>query len=79
MNCHHTLESQSAIESFSDLIENERNVLQLMAQDVRYEAIAQPLSFSVKPVGNYVSDIFSKLQGADHAQAIRKAREAGLK
>jgi DNA-binding NarL/FixJ family response regulator len=51
----------------------------LMAQGVRHEALAQQLSFGLKPVRNYVSNIFSTLQVADHAQAIVKAREAGLK
>jgi DNA-binding NarL/FixJ family response regulator len=33
---------------------------------------------STKTVGNYVSNIFAKLQVADRAQAIIRAREAGL-
>jgi DNA-binding NarL/FixJ family response regulator len=36
------------------------------------------LSLSVKTVHNYVSNLFSKLQVADRAQAILRAREAGL-
>ena len=67
------------IEVFPDLTESERNVLQLMAQGASNEAIAHQLSFSAKTVRNYVSNIFSKLQVADRAQAIVKAREAGLK
>ena len=63
---------------FPDLTESERNVLRLMAQGVNNEAIAQQLGFSPKTVRNYVSNIFSKLQVADRAQAIVKAREAGL-
>ena len=35
-------------------------------------------SFSTKTVGNYVSNIFIKLQVADRALAIIRAREAGL-
>ena len=35
-------------------------------------------SFSTKTVGNYVSNIFTKLQVADGAQAIIRASEAGL-
>ena len=50
-----------------------------MAQGASNEAIARQLSFSNKTVRNYVSNIFSKLQVADRAQAIVKAREAGLK
>ncbi len=63
---------------FPDLTESERNVLRLMAQGVNNDAIAQQLGFSPKTVRNYVSNIFSKLQVADRAQAIVKAREAGL-
>lgn len=64
---------------FPELTESERNVLRLMAQGISNEAIAQQLSLSSKTVRNYVSNIFSKLQVADRAQAIVKARDAGLK
>lgn len=64
---------------FPELTGSERNVLQLMAQGLSNEAIAQQLGFSIKTVRNYSSNIFSKLQVADRAQAIIKAREAGLK
>jgi DNA-binding NarL/FixJ family response regulator len=50
-----------------------------MAQGLSNEAIARQLGFSIKTVRNYSSNIFSKLQVADRAQAIIKAREAGLK
>jgi len=63
---------------FPELTESERNVLTLMAQGLNNEAIASRLSFSHKTVRNYVSNIFSKMQVADRAQAIVKAREAGL-
>jgi DNA-binding NarL/FixJ family response regulator len=64
---------------FPELTESERNVLRLMAQGANNDAIAQQLSLSAKTVRNYVSNIFSKLQVADRAQAIVKARDAGLK
>jgi DNA-binding NarL/FixJ family response regulator len=64
---------------FPELTESERNVLRLMAQGANNEAIAEELSLSGKTVRNYVSNIFSKLQVADRAQAIVKARDAGLK
>jgi DNA-binding NarL/FixJ family response regulator len=67
------------VELFPELTESERNVLRLMAQGISNEAIAQQLSLSTKTVRNYVSNIFSKLQVADRAQAIVKARDAGLK
>jgi DNA-binding NarL/FixJ family response regulator len=66
------------LEVFPDLTESERNVLRLMARGVSNEAIAQQLSFSTKTVRNYASNIFSKLQVADRAQAIVRARDAGL-
>jgi DNA-binding NarL/FixJ family response regulator len=65
-------------EIFPELTESERSVLKLMAQGADNEAIARQLSFSVKTVRNYVSNIYSKLQVADRAQAIVKARQAGL-
>ena len=66
------------VEIFPELTDSERNVLKLMAQGANNEAIAQQLSFTSKTVRNYVSNIFSKLQVADRAQAIIKAREVGL-
>jgi len=66
------------VEIFPELTDSERNVLKLMAQGTNNDAIAQQLSFSGKTVRNYVSNIFSKLQVADRAQAIVKAREAGM-
>lgn len=64
---------------FPELTDSERNVLALMAQGVNNEVIADRLGLSIKTVRNYASNIFSKLQVADRAQAIIKAREAGLK
>ena len=64
---------------FPELTDSERNVLRLMAQGANNETIAQQLALSNKTVRNYVSNIFSKLQVADRAQAIVKARDAGLK
>jgi DNA-binding NarL/FixJ family response regulator len=42
------------------------------------QEIAGQLFLSLKTVRNYVSSIFGKLQVADRAQAIVRAREAGL-
>jgi DNA-binding NarL/FixJ family response regulator len=65
-------------EMFPELTDSERNVLKLMSQGASNDTIARQLSFSPKTVRNYVSNIFSKLQVADRAQAIVKARQAGL-
>ncbi|MCB0167016.1 MAG: response regulator transcription factor [Anaerolineae bacterium] len=40
--------------------------------------MAQQLHISAKTVSNHISNIFNKLQVADRAQAIVKARQAGL-
>ena len=63
---------------FPELSESERRVLQLIAQGENNQAIAERLALSPKTVRNYISNIFSKLQVADRAQAIVRARDAGL-
>lgn len=64
--------------AFPTLTDREREILRLIAQGHSNPAIAKQLSLSTKTVGNYVSNIFTKLQVADRAQAIIRAREAGL-
>ncbi len=66
-------------EIFPSLTEREREILQLIARGQSNAAIVRELSLSPKTVYNYVSNILSKLQVADRAQAIIRAREAGLK
>ncbi len=63
---------------FPELTEREREVLGLIAQGYNNEEIARRLVLSQKTVRNHVSNIFSKLQVADRAQAIVRAREAGF-
>jgi len=63
---------------FPDLTESERKVLRLMARGQTNDDIAVQLGFSSKTVRNYVSNIFGKLHVADRAQAIVRARDAGL-
>ena len=63
---------------FPELTERERELLGLLAQGLTNAAIAERLTLSPKTVRNHVSNIFSKLQVADRAQAIIRAREAGL-
>ena len=65
-------------QAFPTLTDREREILHLIAQGLPNPAIARQLSLSTKTVGNYVSNIFAKLQVADRAQAIIRAREAGL-
>ena len=71
-------QNASAI-TFPDLTEREREILHLIAQGESNVVIAKRLTLSLKTVQNHVSNIFSKLQVADRAQAIVRARNAGLK
>ncbi len=63
---------------FPELSSREREILQLLAQGYKNAEIADRLVVSPKTVRNYVSNIISKLQVADRAQAILRAKEAGL-
>ncbi len=64
--------------AFPELSEREREILNLIAQHLTNPEIAERLSLNPKTVRNHVSNIFTKLQVADRAQAIMRAREAGL-
>jgi DNA-binding NarL/FixJ family response regulator len=63
---------------FPTLTDREREILNLIAEGYPNPSIAKHLHLSTKTVGNYVSNIFAKLQVADRAQAIIRAREAGM-
>ena len=65
-------------EAVPELTAREAEVLDLIAQGWKNAEIARRLYLSQKTVRNHVSNIFLKLQVADRAQAIVKAREAGL-
>jgi DNA-binding NarL/FixJ family response regulator len=74
-----TLGNTSLPQAFPELTEREREVLALIAQGCNNAEIARRFALSQKTIRNHVSNIFSKLQVADRAQAIIRAREAGLK
>lgn len=63
---------------FPQLTERELEILGLLAKGLTNAAIADQLYLSPKTVRNQVSSIFAKLQVADRAEAILRAREAGL-
>ena len=65
-------------ESFDELTPRELEVLGLIAKGLRNREIAGRLVISERTVGNHISNIFAKLQVADRAQAIVRARQAGL-
>jgi DNA-binding NarL/FixJ family response regulator len=72
--------SRSSVKSrlFPELTDREAEILALIAQGHTNGEIAELLVLSLKTVRNHVSNIFSKLQVADRAQAILRAQEAGL-
>jgi DNA-binding NarL/FixJ family response regulator len=71
--------SETATTPFPDLTDRERELLRLIAQGLSNNDIAARLNISGKTVSNHISNIFNKLQVADRAQAMIRAREAGLK
>jgi DNA-binding NarL/FixJ family response regulator len=63
---------------FPELTQREREILSLIAAGQTNNRIASSLSLSSKTIRNNVSSIFTKLQVADRAEAIVRARRAGL-
>jgi DNA-binding NarL/FixJ family response regulator len=63
---------------FPELTTREREILDLMAAGKPNGEIARQLFISPKTVRNNISSIFTKLQVADRAHAIIRARSAGL-
>ena len=64
--------------AFPELTARERQILDLLAAGLPNGAIAARLFVAPKTVANNVSAIFTKLQVADRAAAIIRARDAGL-
>jgi DNA-binding NarL/FixJ family response regulator len=64
---------------FPELTDRERDVLTLIAQGRNNTEIADQLVISPKTVRNHITAIFDKLQVVDRAQAILRARAAGLR
>lgn len=69
---------QQSAAPFPELSERELEVLDRIARGLNNHEIAAQLNITVKTVSNHISNIFSKLRVADRAQAIIRAREAGL-
>ena len=71
-----TIESVHA--EFLELTAREREVLDLIARGLDNAQIAKSLRLSEKTVRNHINSIFGKLGTQNRAQAIVRAREAGL-
>jgi len=66
------------VTAFPELTDREREILDLVARGRSNAEITASLGVSPKTVRNHVSNVFSKLQVRDRAEAIVRAREAGL-
>jgi DNA-binding NarL/FixJ family response regulator len=64
--------------AFPELTPREREVLGLIAGGLANAAIATRLGLAPNTVSNHISNIFGKLQVASRAEAIVRARSAGL-
>jgi DNA-binding NarL/FixJ family response regulator len=73
-----TPKPSSPAEAFPELTAREVEILDLIAQGHSNTKIAARLFVSPRTVSNHISHIFTKLQVADRAHAIIRAREAGL-
>ena len=63
---------------FPELTDREREVLDQVARGLDNLSVARRLNLSPKTVRNHLSNILTKLQVTDRAQAIVRAREEGL-
>jgi DNA-binding NarL/FixJ family response regulator len=64
--------------AFPELSDRELEVLELIARGMSNQQIVDRLVISPKTVRNHISNIFSKLQVRDRAEAVVRAREAGM-
>lgn len=64
--------------TFPELTGREREILDLVARGRSNIEISRELVLSPKTVRNHISNVFSKLHVRDRAEAIVRAREAGM-
>ncbi|HSJ20253.1 MAG TPA: response regulator transcription factor [Nocardioidaceae bacterium] len=63
---------------FPELTDREREILDLVARGLTNPEIARRLVVSDKTVRNHVSNVFAKLHVSGRAEAVARARDAGL-
>ncbi|MFE1794924.1 response regulator [Streptomyces sp. NPDC059517] len=64
--------------AFPELTDREREILDLLARGHNNQRIARSLFLVEKTVRNHISHIFTKLSVRDRAEAVARARNAGL-
>jgi len=69
---------QRSVDPFPELTDREDEVLDLVARGLSNPEISRRLEIADKTVRNHVASIFNKLRVVDRAQAIVRAREAGM-
>jgi DNA-binding NarL/FixJ family response regulator len=69
---------RGAAHAFPELTSREEQILDLLAQGLGNQAIAERLSVAPKTIRNTVSTILVKIGAEDRGSAIRLARQAGL-
>jgi DNA-binding NarL/FixJ family response regulator len=72
------LRSVGPADAFPELTQREKQILALVVQHQSNPEIARRLQLSPKTIRNHVSNVFTKLQVADRAEAIIRAHQAGL-
>lgn len=72
------LAAQPGRETFPQLTDREREVLELLARGYDNRRIARELFLSDKTVRNHVSNVLARLEADDRADAIGRARRAGM-
>ncbi|MDN5750948.1 MAG: response regulator transcription factor [Pseudonocardia sp.] len=68
----------AATDPFPDLTPREREVLELLAAGLPTAVIGARLGLAAKTVTNHASALFAKLQVSGRAEAVERARRAGL-
>jgi pimeloyl-ACP methyl ester carboxylesterase/DNA-binding CsgD family transcriptional regulator len=73
-----TIDAGATQGAFAELSARERQILELISQGLDNRQIAERLFLSEKTVRNHITSIFGKLDVQSRAQAIVRARDAGL-
>lgn len=63
---------------FPELTSREHEILELVAGGLTNAEIGRRLTLAPKTVRNYISNVLAKIHAADRADAVGRARRAGL-